>query len=47
MPGVSANSADKPTTHRTGIEPMWRPLARGLIFLAALATPIIATLLAR
>jgi hypothetical protein len=53
MPGVSvrtsANSAEKPAVHRSrvGLEPMWPALARGLIFLIALATPIVATLLSR
>jgi hypothetical protein len=51
MPGVSvrisANSAEKPATRRVGLEPMGPALARGLIFLIALATPIIATLLSR
>ncbi|HLG85343.1 MAG TPA: hypothetical protein VKY22_30460 [Bradyrhizobium sp.] len=53
MPGrsvrVSANSVDKPAGHRAGIglEPMWPALARGVIFLIALATPIVVTLLSR
>ena len=51
MPGasvrISANSADKPAVQRLGLEPMWPALARGLIFLLALAMPIIATLLSR
>ena len=47
MPGVSTNSAGKPATHGLGLEPIWPALARGLIFLIALATPIAATLLAR
>ena len=53
MPGVSvrisANSAEKPANHRArvGLEPMWPALARGMIFLIALATPIVATLLSR
>jgi hypothetical protein len=53
MPGVSvrlpANSAEKPAIQRDriGLEPMWPALARGLVFLIALATPIVATLLSR
>ena len=53
MPGfshrVSANSAEKPAMHKTriGLEPMWPALARGVIFLISVATPIVATLLSR
>ena len=53
MPGlsrrVSANSAAKPAMQgrRVGLEPMWPALARGVIFLISLATPIVATLLSR
>jgi len=47
MPAISANSTGKPATHRIGLEPMWPALARGLIVLVALATPILATLLSR
>jgi hypothetical protein len=53
MPGfshrISANSAEKPAMHqkRVGLEPMWPALARGVIFLISVATPIVATLLSR
>lgn len=49
MSGVSATSADKLAIRRARpvVEPMWPALARGLIFLIALATPIAVTLLAR
>jgi hypothetical protein len=53
MPGfshrVSANSVEKPAMHKTriGLEPMWPALARGVIFLISVATPIVATLLSR
>ena len=53
MPGVSsrvsANSAEKPAPRgrHVGLEPIWPALARGVIFLMSLATPIVATLLSR
>jgi hypothetical protein len=53
MPGVSvrisANTTEKPANHRAHVdlEPMGPALARGVIFLIALATPIVATLLSR
>ena len=53
MPGfshrISANSAEKPAIDqkRVGLEPMWPALARGVIFLISVATPIVATLLSR
>jgi len=49
MTGVSTNSAAKPATSRPrfGLQPIWPALARGLIFLIALASPIVVTLLAR
>ena len=53
MPGVSirvsTSSAEKPVPGRTRVdlEPIWPALARGVIFLISLATPIVATLLSR
>jgi hypothetical protein len=49
MPGVSANSTEKPAIDRVrpGVEPIWPALARGLIVLIAPAIPIAVTLLAR
>ena len=53
MPGISirmsTKSVEKPANRhaRVNLEPMWPALARGMIFLIALATPIIATLLSR
>ncbi|HZR85441.1 MAG TPA: hypothetical protein VFB02_01495 [Bradyrhizobium sp.] len=49
MPGVSASSTEKAAIDRVhpGFEPIWPALARGLIVLIALATPIAVTLLAR
>jgi len=46
---VSTTSAEKPVPgrRRVGLEPVWPALARGVIFLIALATPIVATLLSR
>jgi len=53
MPGVSirvsAKSAEKPVPRprRVDLEPMWPALARGVIFLLSVATPIVVTLLSR
>lgn len=49
MPGVSSRVSAKPASRRkhVGLEPMWPALARGVIVLIVLATPIVATLLSR
>jgi hypothetical protein len=53
MPGVSKRVSNSPIDHlarrspHAGLEPMWPALARGVIFLASLATPIVVTLLSR
>jgi hypothetical protein len=51
MPGVSIHvstaSAEQPALRNGRLEPMWPALARGVIVLIALATPIVATLLSR
>jgi hypothetical protein len=50
MPGAFVRSStEKPASHpaRVGLEPVWPALVRGVIFLIALATPIVATLLSR
>jgi len=46
---VCTRSAEKPAKggRPVVLEPMWPALARGPIFLVALATPVIATLLSR